>query len=113
VDKDVVDYINAIAPEHQELFDRIHTLIIGVCPEVVVQIAYGIPTYRSKSGQLHLGAWKHGISIYGWKRRGDGGFLARHPELQTSTGTIRLQSKAEETVSDDDICDLVRAALVI
>jgi hypothetical protein len=51
------------------------------------------------------------VSIYGWKGQGDGGFTKRHPELQTSTGTIQLKPADAELISDYEIRDLVRSSL--
>jgi hypothetical protein len=58
-----------------------------------------------------VGAWKHGVSIYGWPQDRDGGFTARHPELRTSKGTIQLRAQDAAGISDDELRDLVRAAL--
>lgn len=104
-------YIGAIPPEHRALFDRIHRLILGTCPGATVVLSYNMPTYQFGPRRLHLGVWKHGVSIYGWKAHGDGGFTARHPNLQASTGTIRLRSGTAAAITDHEIRDLARAAL--
>jgi hypothetical protein len=51
------------------------------------------------------------VSVYGWQEGRDGGFAARHPELRTSTGTIRLRPDDAAAIGDDELRDLVRAAL--
>jgi uncharacterized protein YdhG (YjbR/CyaY superfamily) len=107
----VAAYIEAISPEHRDLFDRIHRLILDASPDAKVELSYKMPTYKVGTRRLHLGVWQHGVSIYGWKRHGDGGFTRRHPEFQTSTGTIRLRSQDGDRFSDDEIRDLARAAL--
>lgn len=111
MDQAVTDYIDRLAPDQQLLFGRIHRLILDACPEAGVSLSYKMPTYTIGARRLHLGAWKHGVSIYGWKQHGDGGFTARHPGLQTSTGTIRLRAEDAAAVSDDEFRDLARAAL--
>src|SRR5260370_21623556 len=70
-----------------------------------------MPTYQIGIRRLHLGVRKHGVSLYGWKGQGVGGFTARHPDLQTSTGTIRIRSNAAAAIPDDDFRDLARAVL--
>jgi uncharacterized protein YdhG (YjbR/CyaY superfamily) len=112
VDKAVADYIEAIPPEHRALFERIHRLILDACPNATVGLSYKMPTYRVADRRLHLGVWKQGASIYGWKGAGDGGFATRHPELQTSTGTIRLRPEDAASIADDEIRDLARSALM-
>ncbi|HYA44546.1 MAG TPA: DUF1801 domain-containing protein [Acidimicrobiales bacterium] len=111
MDQTVSEYVDAIPPEHRALFDRVHRLILDACPGAALVLAYKMPTYKLGTRRLHLGVWKHGISIYGWKRQGDGGFTARHPELRTSTGTIQLRSETGEAISDDEIRDLARSVL--
>ena len=111
VPQEVVDYIGAIAPEHRALFDRVHRLILDACPEAAVGLSYNMPSYRVGKRRLSVAAWSHGVSIYGWKTHGDGGLTRRHPELQTSTGTIQLRTDHAAEVADDEIRDLARAAL--
>ncbi len=113
MDQEVTNYLEAIPPEQRVLFDRIHRLILEACPEATVVLSYKIPTYKAGNHRLHLGVWKHGVSIYGWKRQGDGGFTARHPEFQTSTGTIQLRPEDAALIDDDEIRNLARAALGI
>jgi uncharacterized protein YdhG (YjbR/CyaY superfamily) len=111
MDDAVRDYIDAIAPEHRPLFDRIHGLILEAHPDAAVVLSYQMPTYKVGSRRLFVGAWKHGVSIYGWDQGRDAGFVARHPELKTSTGTIQLRPDDAAGIPDDEFRDLVRAAL--
>ena len=50
-----------------------------------------MPTYRVDKHRLFVGVWTHGISIYGWPQGRADDFIARHPSLRTSKGTIRLR----------------------
>jgi uncharacterized protein YdhG (YjbR/CyaY superfamily) len=111
MDPAVRDYIEAIAPEHRTLFDRLHRLILQAHPDTVVMFSYQMPTYRVGGRRLYLGVWQHGVSIYGWSQRGDAGFTARHPELKTSKGTIRLRPDQAEGIPDEEFRDLIRAVL--
>jgi uncharacterized protein YdhG (YjbR/CyaY superfamily) len=111
MDDAVRDYIDAIAPAHRPLFDRIHRLVLEAHPDAAVVLSYQIPTYKVGRRRLFVGVWKHGVSVYGWQQGRDGGFTARHPELRTSTGTIRLRPDDAAAIGDDELRDLVRAAL--
>ncbi|MEA2589722.1 MAG: hypothetical protein QOH66_2649 [Actinomycetota bacterium] len=111
MDDGVRDYIDAIAPEHRPLFDRLHRLVLEVHPEAAVVLSYQMPTYKVGRQRLFLGVWKHGVSIYGWDQGRDAGFIARHPGLKTSKGTIRLRPEDAAGILDDELRDLVRAAL--
>ena len=109
--KPVADYIGAIDPGHRPLFDRVHRLILEACPQAELALSYDMPTYRHGNHRLNVGAWKHGISIYGWKSTGDGGLTDRHPELRTGADTIRLRTDQAGTVTDDELRALAHQAL--
>jgi uncharacterized protein YdhG (YjbR/CyaY superfamily) len=111
MDDAVWDYIDAIAPEHRPLFDRIHRLVLEAHPDAALVLSYQIPTFRVGRRRLFVGVWKHGVSIYGWQPGRDGGFIVRHPELRTSKGTIQLRADTAAAVPDDELRALVRAAL--
>ena len=105
------DYIDTIPAGHRPLFDRLHRLILDVHPDAEVVLSYKMPTYKVGRRRLHVGAWQHGVSVYGWPQGRDAGFTARHPALRTSKGTIRLRPEVAAGITDDELRDLVRAAL--
>jgi uncharacterized protein YdhG (YjbR/CyaY superfamily) len=110
-DEAVQAYIDAIDPERRPLFDRLHALVLETHPDAEVALSYGMPAYRVGARRLNIGVWKHGVSIYGWRRDNDGGFVARHPELAASKGTIRLSPAAARTIGDDELRALLGGAL--
>jgi hypothetical protein len=111
VDEEVRGYIDAIPAGHRPLFDRLHRLIVSARPDVTVSISYKMPAYRAGDRRVYLAAWKHGISVYGWRKDDDGGFVARHPGLKTSTGTIRLRPEDAAGITDEEFLGLFRGAL--
>ena len=111
MDEDVRGYLDRIPPLHRPLFDRLHRLILEAHPEAAVVISYTMPTYRLGDRRLHVGAWKHGASLYGWKQGGDAGFVSRHPALISGKRTIRLRPEDAASISDDEFRALVWAAL--
>jgi len=111
MDAAVRDYIEAIAPEHRPLFDRLHRLVLEARPDAAVVLSYQIPTYKVGRRRLFIGVWKHGVSIYGWQQGRDDRFTSRHPELKTSKGTIQLRSDDAARIPDDELRNLARAAL--
>jgi len=111
MDERVRDYIDAIVPEYRPLFDRLHRLVLEAHPDAAVVLSYKIPTYKVGGRRLFIGAWKHGVSIYGWDQGRDAGFIASHPKLKTSKGTIQLRPSDAAGITDDEFRDLVRAAL--
>ena len=111
MDHEVQAYIARIAAEHRPLFDRLHQLILAVHPDAAVVLSYKMPTYQVGNRRLHVGAWKHGLSIYGWQHGRADAFASRHPALKTSKGTLRLRPEDAATTPDNELSDLVRAAL--
>jgi uncharacterized protein YdhG (YjbR/CyaY superfamily) len=111
MDDAVRDYIDAIDPAHRALFDRVHGLILEVHPDAGVVLSYKIPTYVVGRRRIHLGVWRHGVSLYGIGQEGIGAFTARHPDLRTSKGTIQLRPDDAAGITDDELRDLIRAAL--
>ena len=107
----VQDYIDGIPPGHRPLFDRIHRLILQACPGAEVTFSYKMPAYKAGHRRLYVGAWKHGISVYGWQQDRDSGFAARHPELVTGQGTLRLRPDDAASIGDEEFLGLARAAL--
>jgi len=105
-------YIEAIDPEYRPLFDRVHQLVLEAYPDAEVGFSYQMPSYRVGQRRIHVGVWKHGVSLYGWGNGSDAlAFSARHPELTSGKGTIRLRPKAAAAIPDDELRNLLRAAL--
>lgn len=105
------DYLAALAPAQRPLFDRMHRLVREAHPTAEVVLSYRMPTFVVGQRRLHVGVWKHGLSLYGWESGRDAGFSTRHPELDSGKGTLRLPHDVAEQISDDELRDLARAAL--
>ena len=110
---DVQAYIDAIPGEHRPLFDRMHELIAQAKPDAEVTLSYKMPAYKAGKRRLYVGAWKHGISLYGWGADRDDGFSARHPDLLASKGTLQLRPEDAAGISDAEFLGLLGAALAV
>jgi uncharacterized protein YdhG (YjbR/CyaY superfamily) len=111
MDAAVRDYIAAIAPEQRPLFDRIHGLIMREYPDADVVLSYKMPTYKVADRSICVAVWKHGVSFYGWQQGHDAGFSARHPELDSGKGTMKLPPDVAARIPDDELRDFLRATL--
>jgi uncharacterized protein YdhG (YjbR/CyaY superfamily) len=111
MDQAVQDYIDGIPAEHRPLFDRLHRLILEAHPEAAIVISYKMPTYQVGRRKLYVGAWRHGVSIYGWQPGRDAGFTTRHPALTVGRRTIRLRPEDAASIPDDELRDFARATL--
>ncbi len=111
MDPDLQAYIDAIDPSRRPLFDRLHAIVLAEHPEVEVALSYGMPGYRVGDRRLNLGVWRHGVSVYGWRKDNDGGFAARHPTLSSGKGTLRIRPRDAATIGDDEFRGLLGGAL--
>jgi hypothetical protein len=111
MDEAVRRYRDEMNSECRPAFDRLHRLIVAMCPDAEVVLSYGMPTYRIGRRRLNVGVWKHGLSLYVSANR-DGGFSARHPELAAGKGTIKLKPADAARIPDAEFQDLIRAALL-
>lgn len=99
---EVQTYADGLRAEHRPLFDRARRLADDVAPDATVKVSYGMPTWAAGTRKLSLGMWQHGLSGYGWGENPDGGLLARHPELRTAKGTIRITPAQADLLDDDE-----------
>lgn len=111
MDAEVQAYIDEIGPEYRPLFDRLHGIVLRTHPDVTIGFAYRMPTYRVGKRRLNLAVWKHGVSVYGWRRDNDGGFLQRHPDLLHSKTTLRIRPEDAAAMSDTELAALLGGAL--
>jgi uncharacterized protein YdhG (YjbR/CyaY superfamily) len=111
VDESVAAYVDGLSPQQRPLFERLHAIVVAEHPEAAVALSYGMPGYRVGARRLNIGAWKHGVSVYGWRGDNDGGFVARHPTLSSGKGTIRISPRQAEEISDDELRGLLGGAL--
>ncbi len=110
MDDAVRRYRDEMDSEYRPVFDRLHRLIVAMCPDAEMVLSYGMPTYRIGRRRLNIGVWQHGLSLYVSPNR-DGGFSARHPELAAGKGTIKLRPGDAVSIPDAEFQDLIRAAL--
>ena len=111
MDEDVQRYVDQIAGEHRALFDRVNGLILGAYPDALVKLSYTMPSYWRGRRKLYVGVWKYGLSGYGWPQGTEADVVARHPGLKTSKGTIQIRPEDAASLSDDELLELVHAAL--
>ena len=111
MDAEVSAYLDAVAPEHRALFDRVHGLVLQLHPGARCVLSYRMPTFVVGDRRLHVGVWKHGLSLYGWEAGQDGGFAQRHPELDSGKGTLKLPLARAGDLADDELISLLHGAL--
>jgi len=92
MNKEVEQFVDVLSDERRPLYDKLHTLIIGMYPKAEVVISYGIPTYKAKSGRVGLGLWKGGVTLHTFgARQLVEEFGAKHPAFKTTTAGINFK----------------------
>ena len=102
-------YVDGLDPAGRALFDRLHALILAEHPGATVRFAYSMPTYDVGDRSLHVGVWKHGLSLYGWSADRSGGFCDRYPQLCGDRGTLKIPHADAAGIPDEHLRDLLRA----
>jgi uncharacterized protein YdhG (YjbR/CyaY superfamily) len=111
VPPDVQTYLDGMAAEHRPMWNRVERLVRALYPDIELRITYGMPTFVVGKHQLPVGVWKHGLSLYGLHESNDGGFIARHPELSSGRGTVKLPTARAKDFSDQELTATLEAAL--
>ncbi|UDY36735.1 hypothetical protein [Dermatobacter hominis] len=111
VPPDVQAYLDGIAPEHRPMWDRVEGLVRSIHPEVELRITYDMPTFVVGDRRLPVGVWKHGLSLYGLHGSNDAGFIARHPDLSSGRGTVKLPTARADEFTDDELRETLTAVL--
>ena len=111
VPEEVRAYLAAIPAEHQPLLERLLRLIDEITPGITPGISYKMLCWKAGPHHLYVGAFKHGLSVYGWSQGRETPVTDRHPEIKTSKGTIRLTPVTAAQLTDDELRVLLRAAL--
>ena len=107
---EVQRYLDGVAAEHRPMWDRIDRIVRGLHPDVELCITYDMPTFVVGEHRLPVGVWKHGLSLYGLNESNDAGFIARHPELSSGRGTVRLPTTRADDFSDEELTATLAAA---
>ncbi len=111
MDPDVQAYIDAIAPEHRPMWDRVEGLVRELFPAVELRMTYDMPTFVVGDHRLPVGVWKHGLSLYGLDGSNDAGLITRRPELSSGRGTVKLPTRKAESFTDPELKATLRAVL--
>ena len=105
---EVVEYIEAIPPEHRRVFDELHRLVLDTLPDARVTLSYKMPAYVTEGGRVSLSSGTHGISIATTVAEPVAAFRAKHRGLKT--GKISVLFPPDAVLPVDDLTTLIIAA---
>lgn len=106
---EIAQYIAGGSAEQQALFGRLWGLIGGHYPDAAVKIYYGLPTFKTAAGQVSLGYWKGGVSLYTTGPQYVAAFKDKHPGIKTNKASINFPVGGD--LPEADVAEVVRRAM--
>lgn len=93
-------YFDALPANRKSRIESLHSLILTLFPDAVVDMQYKMPTYRFGDGWVAVANQKNYISLYtcGFHHIED--FKAKHPSTKTGKGCINFRDKDPLPLSD-------------
>ncbi|MDH3418499.1 MAG: DUF1801 domain-containing protein [Gammaproteobacteria bacterium] len=109
VNADVKRYLAAVPENRKPLVERLHGLIVGLYPEVAIDMSYRMPTYKVGDGWVALANQKRYVSLYTCGAHHLAAFKKRYPGIKTGTGCINFRLSDE--VADEAIEQVIEHAI--
>ena len=97
---DIQHFIDGGSAEQQALFARLQALVLELYPDAKAVMYYRLPTWKSSAGQMSLGYWKDGVSLYTTGPQYIDPFRAAHPRIKTNKASINFKLGDELPVED-------------
>ena len=103
-------FLEAVPTERKARMKKIHSMILGLYPDAIVDMTYKMPTYRVGEGWVALANQKQYISVYTCGYHHIESFKTKYPKIKTGKGCINFRDTDEIPISD--LWDIVRPAIV-
>ena len=114
IDKSAQNYLESLVPWEtgaRVQTERVIALAFAAYPEARVTVSYGIACVVAGKRRLYVGAWQHGLSLYGWSADRDAGFATRHRDLRSGKATLRLPPDVLAAMPDEELQEFIAATL--
>lgn len=92
MNKEVQKYFASVPDDRIGIVTKLHELIIGLYPDVVVDMSYKMPTYKVKNGWVALANQKYYVSLYTCGAHHIAEFKEKYPAIKTGKGCINFKS---------------------
>lgn len=106
---DIQRYIDNGSAEQQALLGRLRDLVLRLYPDARETLYYNLPTFKSGAGQLSLGYWKDGVTLYTTHPDHVAPFRAAHPKIKTNKASINFRLGDELPI--DGLTAVIRRAM--
>jgi len=95
MNKEISEYIDSIPEERRDRFLSVHNLILKLYPDITVDMAYKMPTYRQGDGWVALANQKNYISLYTCGESHLEPYKKKHPQQKMGKGCINFRVRDE------------------
>ena len=102
-------WIDDLDDEDRALYEQVEAVIVGTGLVEQVVYAYKLPTFKNGRRTVTVSKWRGGISLAVPTPAPIESFKATHPEI--AGGKISLQFRRDRELPQDDLAQLVVAAL--
>lgn len=106
---DIQRYIDNGSAGQQALFGRLRDLVLRLYPDARETLYYNLPTFKTGAGQVSLGFWKDGVTLYTTSPDNLAAFKAAHPKFKTNKASINFRLGDELPV--DGLTAVIRRAM--
>ena len=109
MNKDVEDYLSALPDDRRAMVNELHAMIVGMYPDITVDMQYKMPTYHQGDGWVALANQKNYVSLYTCGAHHLEKFKVKQPKGKTGKGCINL--KPADPLPREDLREVVRHAI--
>ena len=100
MDAGVKKYFAAVPEGRRARIEALHELIVGLFPDVHIDMKYKMPTYRSGDGWVAIANQKDYVSLYTCGYHHIEAFKMNNPEIKTGKGCLNFRDRDELPLAD-------------
>ena len=94
------NYIKNLPDHRKKSIEILHSIIVGLFPDITIDMKYKMPTYHKGDGWVALANQKNYVSLYTCGYHHIESFKAKYPQIKTGKGCINFKDKDPIPVED-------------
>lgn len=110
MDEAVAKYLEDLPEHRKKTLQALHSTILDLFPEIVIDMRYKMPTYHQGGGWVALANQKNYISLYTCGYHHIESFKAKHPKIKTGKGCINFKDR--DTIPIEDLKPVIQHAIL-
>jgi uncharacterized protein YdhG (YjbR/CyaY superfamily) len=107
--REVRAFIEKVNDDRKPFLKELHSLILSLYPDARDSITYGIPKLATETGNVWIGYWKGGVSLYTGLPSVIAEFKKKHPSIKVGRGCINF--KTGEKIPFADVKKIIKIAM--